>query len=63
MVSPDQLAPDPFWFSDCVIMPMPIGRPAANLRDLLQTLREVDERVLSYHLWQSRMSMLQLLIR
>ncbi len=56
MVSADQPAPNAFLFSECVVMPMPIGKRAANLRDLLQTLREVDETVLSYHLWQSRMS-------
>jgi len=56
MVSPDQPAPNPFWFSECIVMPMPTGKAAVNLRDLLQTLREVNESTLSYHLWQSRMS-------
>jgi hypothetical protein len=56
MVSADQLAPNPFWFSECIAMPMPTGKTAVNLRDLLQTLRDVNESVLSYHLWQSRMS-------
>jgi Family of unknown function (DUF5752) len=57
MVSADQPAPSPFWFHECVVIPMPTGQAAVNLRDLLQTLREVDEAVLSYHLWQSRMSL------
>lgn len=56
MVSPDQPAPSPFWFHECVVMPMPTGKTAVNLRDMLQTLREVDESVLCYHLWQSRMA-------
>jgi hypothetical protein len=37
-------------------MTMPTGRKAANLRDMLMILRDVDESVLSYHLWQSRMA-------
>ncbi len=49
-------AASPFWFHECVVMPMPTGKKAANLRELLEILREVDETVLSYHLWQSRMS-------
>jgi len=56
MVSADQRAPSPFWFSECIVMPMPTGKTAANIRDLLQTIREVNESTLAYHLWQSRMS-------
>jgi len=56
MVSPDQPARSPFQFRECVIMTMPTGRKAANLRDMLMILRDVDESVLSYHLWQSRMA-------
>ena len=59
MVSADLPAPNPFWFHECVVMPMPTGKTAANLRDLVQTLRDVDETVLSYHLWQSRMAIAQ----
>ncbi|SPF50674.1 conserved hypothetical protein [Syntrophobacter sp. SbD1] len=56
MISADQPAPNPFWFHECIVMTMPTGKKAANLRELLQTLREVDESVLSYHLWQSRVA-------
>ena len=35
---------------------MPTGRTAANLRELLQELREAEEAVLYYHLWQSRLA-------
>jgi hypothetical protein len=56
MVGPEELAPSPFWFLECFVMPMPTGKRAANLKELLETLREVDETVLSYHLWQSRTS-------
>jgi hypothetical protein len=35
---------------------MPIGRTAQNLREFLEVLQDVDESVLLYHLWQSRMS-------
>ena len=59
MVQFDQPAKSPFVFSDCFILPMPIGRTAQNLRELLEGLREVDERVLHYHLWQSRMAISQ----
>jgi hypothetical protein len=56
IVRPDQPAPKPFWFSECFIMPMPIGKFVTNLRELLQALKEVDEAVLCYHLWQSRLT-------
>jgi hypothetical protein len=56
MVNADQPARSPFWFYECVVVTMPTGRTAANLRDLLLILREADESVLSYHLWQSRMA-------
>ncbi len=56
IVAPDQPAHDPFWFRECFVMPMPIGRVATNLRELLHALRELDEAVLSYHLWQSRLA-------
>lgn len=48
-----QPAQDPFWFRECFIMPMPLGRKAVNLRELLEALRELDESVLYYHLIQS----------
>ncbi len=56
MAGSDNPAPSPFWFQECLVMPMPTGKSAANLRELLETLREADERVLSYHLWQSPMA-------
>ena len=56
MGGPDQRAESPFQFLECFVMPMPTGKRASNLRELLQTLREVNEAVLSYHLWQSRMA-------
>ncbi|MDR3568868.1 MAG: DUF5752 family protein [Syntrophobacteraceae bacterium] len=59
MVSPDQVALNPFWFNECLILTMPTGKTAVNLREMLQTVREVDAAVLSYHLWQSRMAIAQ----
>jgi hypothetical protein len=58
-MSPDSLAHNPFWFKECFLMPMPIGKRATNLRELLQTLREVDEAVLYYHFLQSRLAITQ----
>jgi hypothetical protein len=49
-------AHDPFWFRECFVMSMPIGKMASNLRELLHALRELDESVLYYHLWQSRLT-------
>ena len=40
-------------------MPMPLGRKAINLRELLQIIREADESVLYYHLLQSRLAVTQ----
>jgi hypothetical protein len=51
----DQTAENPFWFRECFLMPMPIGRRAVNLRELLEAVREVGEPVLYYHLLQSRL--------
>ena len=59
MVSPYQPSENPFVFAECFILPMPIGRTAQNLRELLEALREVDDSVLHYHLWQSRMAISQ----
>jgi len=56
---PNLPAKDPFWFRECFLMPMPLGRKAVNLRELLQTLREVDESVIYYHLLQSRLTATQ----
>jgi hypothetical protein len=56
MMTSDQPAKSPFVFAECFILPLPIGRTAQNLRELLEALREVDESVLHYHLWQSRMA-------
>jgi hypothetical protein len=55
----EQTAPNPFWFRECFLMPMPIGRKAVNLRELLQAVREVDESVLYFHLLQSRLILSQ----
>ena len=51
----DQTTENPFWFRECFLIPMPIGRKAINLRELLQAIREADESVLYYHLLQSRL--------
>jgi hypothetical protein len=51
-----QQAQNPFWFRECFLMPMPLGRRAVNLRELLQAIREVPESVLYYHLLQSRLA-------
>ncbi|MDD3580590.1 MAG: DUF5752 family protein [Desulfobacca sp.] len=56
-VAPEQTAQDPFWFRECFVMPMPIGRKATNLRELVETLRVVDEWVPYYHLFQYRLSL------
>jgi hypothetical protein len=37
-------------------MPMPIGKKAINLRELLQAVRELDQSVLYYHIFQSRLA-------
>jgi hypothetical protein len=55
----DQAAANPFWFRECFLMPMPIGHKAANLRELLQGVRQADEAVLFYHLMQSRLTLSQ----
>jgi Family of unknown function (DUF5752) len=56
---PNLPAKDPFWFRDCFLMTMPLGKKATNLKELLQILREVDESVLYYHLVQSRLAVTQ----
>jgi hypothetical protein len=58
-ISPDQRAKNPFWFRECFLMPMPIGKRAHNLRELLQALRELEESVLYYHIFQSRLAITQ----
>jgi hypothetical protein len=55
-ISPDKPAKNPFWFQECFLMPMPIGKKASNLRELLQAVRELDQSVLYYHIFQSRLS-------
>jgi hypothetical protein len=55
-VIPDQPAKNPFWFAECHVLTMPIGKMATNLRELLEMLREVDEAVVYYHLWQYRLA-------
>lgn len=58
-ISPDQPAKNPFQFRECFLMPMPIGKKAINLRELLQAVRELDQSVLYYHIFQSRLSITQ----
>ncbi|MGA7579358.1 MAG: DUF5752 family protein [Desulfobaccales bacterium] len=55
----DQEAQNSFVFSEYFLMPMPTGKKATNLRELLQFLREMTEPVLNYHLWQTRLSVIQ----
>jgi hypothetical protein len=55
----DQPAENPFWFWECFLVPMPTGKKATNLRELLQGLREMEESVLQFHLWQSRLATIQ----
>jgi len=50
------VAKDPFWFHECFLMLMPIGRKAVNFRELLEAIRSLDESVLYYHLIQSRLA-------
>src|SRR5512140_2899911 len=52
----DETAPNTFWFSEYLLMPRPTGKKATNLRELLQSLREISEPVLQYHLWESRLA-------
>ncbi len=52
----NQVAENPFWFRECFLMPMPIGRKAMNLRELVEAIRVLDESVLFYHLIQSRLA-------
>jgi len=52
----DQAAENPFWFHECFLMPMPIGRKVMNLRELVEAIRVLDESVLFYHLIQSRLA-------
>ncbi len=56
---PDQPAENPFQFSECFLMPMPLGKKATNLRELLEILRESNESVLDYHLLQFRLAVTQ----
>jgi hypothetical protein len=55
----DQPAKNTFWFRECFLMPMPIGKKAINLRELLQAVRELDQAVLYYHIFQSRLAITQ----
>ncbi len=52
----DQEAPNSFVFSEYLLIPMPTGKKATDLRELLQFLREMPDPVLNYHLWQSRLT-------
>lgn len=53
----EQPAANFFWFHECFLMSMPLGKKVVNLRELLESLREVDESVLFYHLIQSRLTL------
>lgn len=53
----EQTARDPFWFHECFLMSMPLGKRVSNLKELLEGLKEVDESVLFYHLIQSRLAL------
>jgi hypothetical protein len=55
----DQTAENPFWFRECFLIPMPTGTKAVNLREMLQSVREMDESVLYFHLLQSRLILSQ----
>ncbi len=52
----EQSAKDPFWFRECFVMTMPIGIKVGNLGELLHVIKEVDEAVLYYHLFQCRLA-------
>jgi hypothetical protein len=54
-----QPAANPFWFRECFLMPMPMGRKAATLRELHQALHDLPESVLFFHLLQSRLALTQ----
>jgi hypothetical protein len=54
-----QAAANPFWFRECFLMPMPMGRKATTLRELHQALHDLPESVLFYHLLQSRLALSQ----
>jgi hypothetical protein len=55
--NPKQAAANPFWFRECFLMPMPMGRKATTLRELHQALHDLPEPVLFYHLLQSRLAL------
>ena len=56
---PNLSAKNPFWFRECFLIPMPLGKKAINLGELLHILREADESVSYYHLLQSRLAVTQ----
>lgn len=55
----DLPAHDVFWFSEYFMMPMPTGKKATNLREFMQSLQDMSDSVLKYHLWQSRLAIAQ----
>jgi hypothetical protein len=55
----DQPAQNSFIFSEYFLMPKPTGKKAGDLREFLQYLREVTEPVLTYHLWEYRLTFTQ----
>ncbi len=52
MASPNKLAKIPFEFYECIILIMPTGKKAANLREFAELLKVVNPRVIFYHLHQ-----------
>ncbi len=55
-VSPERPTSNPFRFRECFLMPQPIGLSVMNLKELLHAVKEVDESVIYYHLFQSRLA-------
>ncbi|MBM4301766.1 MAG: hypothetical protein FJ121_09595 [Deltaproteobacteria bacterium] len=53
----NKVAENPFWFHECFLMAMPLGKKVLNLRELMEGLREMEESVLFYHLVQSRLAL------
>ena len=52
MANPNKLAKIPFDFYECIILIMPTGKKATNLREFAELLKVVNPRVIFYHLYQ-----------
>ena len=52
MSNPSKIAKVPFKFYECIILVMPTGKKAANLREFAELLKVVGPRVLFHHLHQ-----------